>query len=185
MSTTGSAPANLFPGARADAPDLVDEARPDAGARPGFPAAPAASAFSHATAAPLTKVGRACGFLHERGKATAQELCELLGCERRGLRALLLSAIKDGRIVANGDEFTAGTQCVEKTPKAVQMKKESAPRSPRISGPDATVHASLCVHDLQIIAWAAGNLTIRANDNVVDLDSAQLLALHAFLELAR
>lgn len=195
---------NLFPTAREDAPDLVDEEPPRAAA-PGFPQAPAAAAFSKGIADDLreisaemgatgTKVERAIAFLRQHGPATNEQLADHLHVKKDSVSAYIQSAIKDGRIVRDGKQLKAGDGApavrAKPGPKPASAPKtkpeaDATPRAQKVAGSDAKVCASLCVGELQIIAWATGNLTVRANDNVVDLSDTQTLALHAFLELAR
>lgn len=195
---------NLFPSAVADAPDLVEEEtrRSVVG---GFPSAPALSAFTKSSvAAELrevgdemdaggTKIERAIAFLRQHGPATYEELAAHLRVKKDALSAYIQTAIKDGRIVREGGQMRIGDGAPtprqhaepKATPALAAKPAAAGPRAPKATATDAKVHASLCVGDLQIIAWTAGNLTVRANDNVVDLSEAQVIALHAFLELAR
>ncbi|MGG1947067.1 hypothetical protein AB1286_33095 [Trinickia sp. NRRL B-1857] len=193
--------ANLFPSADPGAPDLDDDQPSQQKSAGGFPSAPPASAFGKVSVvnelrevgaelgATGTKVDRAIAFLRQNGPSDAARVAEMLGIRRDHVSTYLKTALKDGRIVRDGTMLKAGESrqpapAEPSTEKPIEQPKR-VPRPPKIAGNDATVSASLCVGALQIIQWAAGNLTIRANDNVVDLSDAQVLALHAFLELAR
>ncbi|PMS19288.1 hypothetical protein C0Z19_21900 [Trinickia soli] len=194
----------MFPSADPNAPDLNDEPPSTSKNAGGFPTAPPSSAFGKVSIASElreaeaeigttgTKADRVIAHLRGKGPTDASAIAELLGIRRDHVSAYLKAALKDGRIVRDGNVFRLGDgkqlAAAEKTaaaPKQSATKDERAPRPPKIAGNDTTVSASLCVGALQIIQWAAGNLTVRANDNVVDLSDTQVLALHAFLELAR
>ncbi|MEI5996792.1 MarR family transcriptional regulator [Paraburkholderia bengalensis] len=198
-SAATALPANLFPSAMNGAPDLDDSAAP-ASSKPSSPFP--TSAFSRAIVAPEmreeapapkgTKIERAIAFIRDNGPATLEQLGKHLDVKRESVSAHLQNAIKDGRLVRADGKFTLGDGKPPVEAKAAPVPKaekkaaaESAPRAPKVAGNDAKVAASLCIGDLQIIGWATGNLTIRANDNVVDLNAPQLAALRAFLELAR
>jgi hypothetical protein len=193
--------ANMFPSADPGAPDLDDEQPSPQKNTGGFPSAPPASAFGKVSiASELREVGEEVGatgtkaerviaFLHQNGPSDAAAIASLLGIKRDHVSAYLKAALKDGRIARDGAIFKLGdgkhqAQAGEPANKPIEQPKR-APQPPKIAGADATVSASLCVGSLQIVQWVAGNLTVRANDNVVDLSDAQVLALHAFLELAR
>lgn len=177
-----SLPANMFPTALADAPDLQDDAN-EAPVSTGFPAAPTPAAFKHAEAPSArhgTHIERAIGFLSANGPATREELAAHLGFASGAIKAYLGTAIKAGRIVVTG---TSVMLADEDVPQPV----EHVSPAPKSSKPNLrkTEIASLSVGELQYTLWASGGLSIREHDRNVELSIAQLSMLRTFLELAQ
>lgn len=189
-----SLPANLFPGAAADAPDLHDIEQPNAPASAGFPAAPAPSAFGNAPAEasfrPLTTIERALAFLQEKGPVTREDLCDHLGVRRDALSAYIGNAVKDGRIELTKTMAKLGTgkvlPPVAKPPRDKQPAPPAPPPTVEKEDPRkvSAISASLKVGDLQLVAWADGAFGVHVRDQAVVLSAAQLQALTIFLNLA-
>jgi len=195
-SAATTLPANLFPTATSGAPDLDDvAAHTMSNPTLAFPTAPGARTFQapemrDTAPKPGTKVDRAVAYLRANGTGTIEQLSEFLDIKRESVSAYLQVALKDGRIARENGVFTLGDgkpalPTPTPAPKAKSPPPTPAARATKVAGNDAKVAASLCVGDLQLIEWATGNLTIRANDNVVDLDALQADALRMFIKLAR
>ncbi len=129
-----------------------------------------------------TLVDRAIAFVKERGSVTRAELAGHIERPANQLLGYLAHPLRDGRLDREGDSFIVGN-AVERSPRSrnTGMRVNRSARSRQIAGSDATVLASLCVGELQLIEWATGNITIRANGNVVDLSPSQAAALETFL----
>lgn len=101
------AAANLFPTARADAPDLKDDEVPLGRQAGGFPQAPSPSAFGKSSVGgareTITKVDRAIEIIRTKGRATRREIADQLGIQTGHVAAYLATPIKNGVILRDGD----------------------------------------------------------------------------------